>query len=226
MSVDKVIDNLTAQREEIKKKLEKLSEVNKQLELAVRETQAISVKLIEKLNKELKVAKKSITSICSKLKEGVILVDASGKIIQLNPAGEKLFGIKNKVVVGKQFQEVIAWLDPIIIDGHETQKVIMAPEFFEDLSSRLLNDFKSWDPSVNRYVYCNECLKKEVPGLFDLEKEKVLSAYSSCQQEPVEVTFTFSILDNDPNDANDLIYIFIFRRAPPSGQRRRYYEKE
>lgn len=218
-----VIQRMGAQRDEIKRKLKEMADVNIQLDTAVKETQEISVSVIKKLSKELKMAKKSITSVCSKLKEGIILVDSAGAIIQLNASGEALFGIESKAVVGRDFSEVVEWLDPSIDSTGE--QISMQKNFFTKLSNKLVTKLKKWDQSENRYLFCNCCLKKELPAWFDLDNEIVINAFVSSTATPARMAFSFSILDNDPESLKDIVYIFIFRRASPDGLSRRHYEQ-
>ena len=192
---------------EIKEKLEVVSKINEQLMVAVRETQATSVELIKKLKSELKVAKKSLTSVCEKLKDGVLLADHTGAVIQANKAVETMIGAK---VIGRKLDELvesIATLDGKKLDGIKFQ---FTPEFFGDLSDKLLARIEAGCTVSTKHNICNRCLSEQLLSHFNLTGDVTLTACLNCPGRP-EVSFSFSILDNDPESLADLIYIIVIR---------------
>jgi len=201
-------EKLEAHRNEIKDKLAEVEKIGRDLEEAVRQTQEMSSKLSEKISKECKTARKSLTSISAKLREGLIIMDSSGKITHLNRTGLKIFGLQEKDVIGKTLVEVIECGNNLHdANGNIVAKPILRENFFSDLSQRLLDRVKD---STEKYLVCNECLKDELPFCFDGGIEHPMAVEIIYQGRQIKLKVTLSVLDNDPDDLIDVNYIFLF----------------
>ena len=62
---------------------------------------------LESVLDQIQSEKEEFAAILNSMVEHVIALDLGGKILFLNPAAEKLFGVRNQDVVGKSFLEVI-----------------------------------------------------------------------------------------------------------------------
>jgi hypothetical protein len=206
---EKLLRTLETQKQEIKQKLENVRKLNLELARSVQETQVQASSLMKKLKSELKIAKKSFTSFTKKIHSGVIIIDHAGDIVQLNAAGEELFNISEADVIGKSFINLITVIEPIlIVDTHD--RIEFSSTFFDDLSKQLLNRMSNCD---DRDEGCRNRLEEILPKFLKQDEETEINCFSPCRGETLKLLFTFSILDNDPIELNDLIYVFVFRRA-------------
>jgi hypothetical protein len=207
-----MVDALLSQKEEIKKRLEEINVINDQLHSVVSETQLLSLSVMKKLKGELKVAKKSIISICKKLREGIVLLDWQGNVVQINDAAEKMFSIYEKPYLNKPFTDLIKTMD----FGHDCS-LPHDELFFKELSNRILNKIHCTDhcESCTGTKSCTTCtsdkIKSELPSFFDLENEIVTQIVLNKGGKPFRFGFSFSMLDNDPERITDVIYIFLFK---------------
>ena len=62
---------------------------------------------IEAKVSELKVRNQHLAAILEGMVEGILLVDKAGRIVSLNPAGERIFAVSRAAIQGKLFLEVI-----------------------------------------------------------------------------------------------------------------------
>jgi len=68
--------------------------------------ESMSVKLAEKI-KNLTTERAQISAVLSSMAEGVIAVNSSGKLILVNPAVEKMFGVLEPEILGKSLREAL-----------------------------------------------------------------------------------------------------------------------
>lgn len=198
------------QREDVKKKLQMIDEVNTKLAEAVRQTQEISSSLSEKVNRELKIARKSLTSISSKLKEGLMMVDYNGHITHLNKTATKILGITEAQAVGKYLEDFIECSNIAFDgDGKVVQKPILMRHFFKELSVKIFEKLAS-NPTCEKYIICNKALQEEIPFCFESDLDTVLGVKIVCNGKPLSLTVTLTVLDNDPECIKDVSYVFLF----------------
>jgi len=198
---------LTAQREEIQKKFDEIEKVNQQLANTVAETKAISIEVAKKLKSELKIAKRSFTSFNKKLPSGVMLVDYQGNVIQLNPAGEKIFALQEEQIIHRPIGELVKLMAPIL-DQNE-KPVEFSTDYFLTLSTELHRRSKTCG-KVCKVGACDECVRERLPSFLSLDHETQLTV--RCGDRNLTVDLSFTLLDNTPDDLNDFIYVFIFRK--------------
>ncbi|MDD4939646.1 MAG: ATP-binding protein [Candidatus Omnitrophica bacterium] len=79
-------------------------ELNKKYETAIKEQKLNEEIAWKKYNKILSDKKKTEAVIRS-IAEGLVVIDADGKVIMMNPAAEKLLGISRKEKIGKSLME-------------------------------------------------------------------------------------------------------------------------
>lgn len=201
---------MESQKLEIKRRLGELTETNKRLRLAVTETRVASVTVMNKLRKEFVTAHRSLSGICKKLKEGAILLNFKGEVVQLNEAAEKLFGVDEASALQASFSKIITEMNPILLDGRALD---LTETFFSDLSCRILNKLQC--------TKCDGCsreqrIKSQLPSFFDMENDAVTEVQLTRNGKQLMTNFTFSILDNEPQTLNDLTYVFLFTSAKRS----------
>jgi len=112
--------------------------------------------------KELKESEKEYKNLISKMMNAFasheIIYNAEGdaidyKFLQVNPAWEKIVGVKSEMVVGKTIREIIPGIDDIWIERYNKVVETGIPEEFEEYSVALEKYFYC-------YAYCTE------PGKF------------------------------------------------------------
>jgi len=89
---------------EIKQRYEKvIEEKNKTIELVEKEVKVVSEKyqMLDTSFKEMGEEKKQTEEVVHSMAEGVIMVNKKGEIMLMNPAAEKLLGVKKGEKVGK-----------------------------------------------------------------------------------------------------------------------------
>ena len=204
------LEELTrTRREEIRRRLTEVDSVNLRLKETVKETQAISFALIGKLKKELKVAKKTLTSITRRIKEGVVLINYKGDVLQVNPAAEKLFGVREDDFLGKNFKESLgAMLETKLPDG---QPLGLKPGFYAELSEKIFEAVKQYT-NGQKYRESNRIFNEMLPDMIQPEVEVPLCVKDASGKK-LKLNFMFSILDNDPEDVSDITYVYLFSRS-------------
>lgn len=204
------LEEMTSKRrQEIRGRLAEVDNVNHRLRETVKETQVISVALIGKLKKELKVAKKTLTGMTRRLKEGVVLINHIGDVIQLNPAGEKLFGVKEEDFVGKNFKDSLGKvIQTKLPDG---QPLGLKASFYSELSAKIFESVKKYT-NGQKLKESNRIFKETLPHLIQPDTEVPLTV-KCADGKNLKLNFMFSILDNDPEDVSDITYVYLFSRC-------------
>lgn len=200
-----IIEAMFSQKEEINARLAEMSRITEQLQTVVSETHQIALQVTKKIKSELKVAKKSVLSIIKRLQAGAILLDWQGHIIQINNSAELMFGIKESSCLNNHFYELMEFSDKSLIPNK--------PNFFSELSEKIL--LKSNDGLI---LSCSTGakVKSELPSCFDIEKDVATSVQLASGKSPIKLNLTFSILDNNPEQVNDVVYVFLFKELKAS----------
>jgi PAS domain S-box-containing protein len=96
---------LSAVSEELEKRIElNNKELTKKYERIVEEKTKNEEVAWDKYNRVLN-AKKETEAVIRSVAEGVVVVDAEGKVIMMNPAAERLLGVSSKEKIGKSLLE-------------------------------------------------------------------------------------------------------------------------
>ncbi len=207
---DTVLENMRLQKEEIKRRLETASKVDNLLKQVAAETQQMASNLSDKIKKETKLARRMYLQISKKLKEAVLIVDGDGKIIRLNAAGEKLFGVAETEVLGEVFSNVVATVNPVTEKGKPLE---FALGFFSELSEKVLVTIATCKQGENIHGACNDCIGEIVPEYIYPDRETLLKVTLPCLGKTLKLNVMFSILDNDPENMKEVTYVFIFTKA-------------
>lgn len=202
------VEKLQARRAEIKDKMADAEAISIKLGEAVRKTQEMTSELADKVNRETKIAKKSLTSISAKLKEGLIMLDHLGKIIHLNKTGSKIFGVAESEVLGKTLSDLVECGNNLHDrNGNIIPKPILKDDFFINLSTVIFNKIMN---SSEKYLVCNECLKNALPFCFEGGIDKSMAVDVIYKGKEISLKISLSVLDNDPESLQDVNYIFLF----------------
>lgn len=202
----------SSHREQIRKRINETSELDKQLLQIVKETTEITGTLKEKLSSRLKITRNTLSSICQTMADGVILIDSSGNVIECNMMFEQMAGENKEQMVGKNFSEIFSMLNTVYTDTQE--KFVCADRNFEKLS---------------RLVYTKSiCEDKDCESCQELVKcndgvEKILSECTFSLSDPLHLTIktklgaclktsmTFSVLENEPEKVEDVVFMLVVK---------------
>jgi len=204
-----VFDMLKTSREEIKKKLEEADKTGKLLKRTVEATQKLAQSLSDKINKETKLARKTYLQISKKLREAVLIIDGEGRIIRLNAAGEKLFGVNENDVLGQQFSNVVASVNPVTLKG---QSIEFPLGFFGNLSEKIIDRVNNCKAGENKHGVCNTCVGEMVPEYIYPDRETTFKIRVPHFKRALKLNVVFSILNNDPENTKEVTYVFIFTK--------------
>jgi len=91
--------------EELKKKVESTTSELKQKYESIISEKAKNEEIAWNKYKEVLSEKKETESVICSIAEGLVVVDAKGNVIMMNPAAEKLLGISHKEKIGKSILE-------------------------------------------------------------------------------------------------------------------------
>jgi transcriptional regulator with PAS, ATPase and Fis domain len=202
------------QREDIKKRMAQVEDINAKLCEAVKQTQEMAGNLSEKVNRELKIARKSLTSISSKISDGIVMIDCNGLITHMNKSASEILGISEKMAFNKHLEDFIECDNQIFDDdGNVVKKPILTEGFFKELSIKIFEQLTN-NPTEEKYQLCNNVLRNEIPFCFVSDLDGVLGVKIICNGNPVSVTVTLTVLNNDPECLTDVTYIFLFSNSP------------
>lgn len=190
----------------IQNKLREVSQLNDKLTDTINETRALSLSIATKLKDTPKRTKKSFTTISKKLKSGVMILNNRGEVVHLNPAGEAIFKIKEDDVLEKPFTELLTTFEL----AHPKEKIELLPDLFYSLSQFIIKEITGSKEAKDKV--CFDCIKSKFPSFFDLESENLIKVYSPCMGKHQTLKFSLSVLDNEPDEINDITYILIFRK--------------
>ncbi len=98
------------------------------LGMVVAAAEAITMQLkMQRKNKELTLANKRLTSIFNTMSEGVILIDRTGIIHEVNPVANRMLDKSNEEVVGHSFESILGGKTPHI------QRMLSISEPYSDV---------------------------------------------------------------------------------------------
>lgn len=211
--LDAAKEKIESCRAEIKNRLAQVDSVSLTLCEVAKLTQAVTIDTAEKFDRMMKIPKKSLREISSKLHEGLVLINSSGEIVHINRQGAKILGIDGCEIVGKKLGEVITCCNAAVApDGTPIEKPILREEFFPGLSSKIFGKLGTPELEANgKYVVCNDILREELPFCFDKEQDRVMGVSIACGDKKImNMTVTFTVIDNDPDEVADITYLFLF----------------
>jgi PAS domain S-box-containing protein len=84
----------------------KIEETYRALAVEIESTRETASSVISTLSTELEQSKRRISAIFDSLMSSLISFDSKGKIIEINPAAERVFGYTNEQVVGRSIAEL------------------------------------------------------------------------------------------------------------------------
>jgi len=176
----------------VRAKFKEVDEADAQFMKLISETKHLTASVSEKLDMHLKITRSTVKSICQSLRDGVVLIDFSGKIIDLNGSCEKIFTIQKDSILGDTFNHLMRALH-LKLNGVQFN---FSTEFFKELSEKIFGH-----------------QQLESPDGIDLGQEISLSAQpAGCDK--FNVVFSFSVLDNEPSKVEDVTYMVYFKAQP------------
>ena len=192
-------DISTKSRSLIQSRLKEVEEVDKQLKQVLSETKKLTISIREKLETKLKINRSSLKMLCQNLQDGVILVNFTGSIVEINQSCKDIFGISHDDLINKDLSYLTSKLRMKKTDGCLFD---LSTNFFEALSHnifyRLVNDETNVD------------IESYFRGIMPQNETKL---HSNFNNEEREFTISLSILDNDPDDIDDITYIIVFKEV-------------
>lgn len=192
---------LDDQKRQIKKKLEMVKHINKELGTAVNETKELSKNLSVKLKKNLKSSKEElVSSMCENLKEGIIILNHCGNIIQINSAAEKLLKIKKSDVLEKSLINLLNITDVNV-------------RAFENFSKIIIKTINNNLNGKTKFIKIKDLIYKEhflgCNILYDNFPVNLI--LPRCKKESTFL-INISILENSPSDLDDINYVLTIEK--------------
>jgi hypothetical protein len=185
-------------------RFQQVKDVDDQLAQIITDTRNLTSSIQEKLSGRLKITKNTIKSICQNLREGVVIVNYEGKVIEVNTAYEKSFIVERDAMIGMDFSEVIKQQAAAEADG---SKLALTKEFFKNMSKSVFNRL---DCKKDCDICTTRCDQTYFDGTFNPQNEAVISM-KPTGKKPHMVAFSFSILDNEPESEEQVSYILFFK---------------
>lgn len=158
---------------DLREKINELEKAKKQLEKYSNELES----LVAERTQELSVANSKLSGIINYCADGIIIIDADGKIEQANPACENMTGLSESALKKKKFQE-IACLSPHSLDNGPANGVIFGLD--KDTKDVLIKDCfilnslgrERIPVEINFAAISNENEEKFVGVIRDVSKHK------------------------------------------------------
>ena len=189
-------------RSEIEKKLKDTKIVEQELTQVVMDTKTLTKIINKKLTNLLKITNKTLKSVCQSLKDGVVIVDYNGIIVETNNSFENIFLVPKDEVIGANLGELCVRLDALK-DGCKFEMID-----FKEISNKALDHSlarKKRDCSKNCFPCIKQCEDSAKVNLnIDLEVYPTGSKSFLCN---VAIT----ALDNDPEQLEDVNFILFFK---------------
>jgi PAS domain-containing protein len=134
----------------------------------------------------------------------VVIVNCDGKIIEINESCEKIFGYPKSSLIGHD----LSFLTGKIEDYGDTFKPSM--NFFRALSHNILF----------RLSHGDELNYLDVASYFSGvgPNESIITLINPEKGEQ-KFSFSFSVLDNEPEELEDITYIGFFKQEPSLDRR-------
>ena len=183
--------------EKIKKKLDEISNTNHKMSEVIANTKSANLQLAMKLKSRLKHGDLSFKSFSEKLSAGVMILDYQGKITQMNAKGREILNLTFAECIGKSVFDLIRDVEPINPPG---KTVVFNKQFFNDLSEGVFATAQ--DPNLTMKPGDLLCLMQ--PN--DEQHVKI----HSVNVDQMDLKFTFSVIENDPDELTDISYVIVF----------------
>ena len=191
-------------RAEIDKKMNEVKAVDQQLNEAITDTKKLTHDITAKLNTRLKITRNSLKSIMRNLRDGIVMLDYSGRVIEMNLAS---FKVKKDQFIGLDFNDLAANMG-MTVDG---DCLHIKSCFFEDLSIHIFDkSCKHADTDCD----CSDCpvpleeLEQYLHTTISLPESVKLKTGSG---EHVKCSLNFKIFDNSPSNVQDVTYVLFFK---------------
>jgi PAS domain-containing protein len=192
-------DISTKSRSLIQSRLKEVEEVDKQLKQVLSETKKLTISIREKLETKLKINRSLLKILCQNLQDGVILVNFTGSIVEINQSCKDIFGISRDDLINKDLSYLTSKLRMKKTDGCLFD---LSTNFFEALSHNIF------------YRLVNDETNVDIESYFrDIMPQNETKLHSNFNNEEREFTISLSILDNDPDDIDDITYIIVFKEV-------------
>jgi len=186
-------------RKVIDGKMKEAKVVDQQLAKILSETRELTATISQKISSRLKITQKTLKTIVTSIKEGVVILDYIGTVIETNGVFEKTFLNTDKSILGMNFKELCGTLNPKTEDG---EKYALTPNF-----TALSTDvFNRSDKAVK------------------IIQPEIVLEVNPIEIEPFKCIFSLSKLDNDPETVDDVSYILFFKCLKRSADRERRAE--
>lgn len=174
-------------RNDIDKKFKDTKIVEQQLADVIEETKKLTTSIQNKLSSRLKITRSTLNSVCKNLKDGVVIVDHLGKVLETNLSFEKSFLMKKDDVIGSDFKVMCKKLHAVKKDGEHFE----IKQTFEEMSKLVIDRIKDGS------------------GSMIMQPETALEVHLS-DDEAFKCTMTITTLDNDPVCIEDVSFILFF----------------
>ena len=194
-------DITSKSRSIISAKMKEVEEIDNQLKQVISETKRLTISIREKFDTQLKITKKSLRTLCQNLHDGVILVDCNGCIVEVNESCETIFGISKDELVSKELSHLTSLLQIKKSNGEPFDPSV---SFFEALSHNIFYRLSQGDDVTDLDI------ESYFKGLAPHPETKLTIIHPKNGEE--NFTFSFSVLDNDPEEFEDITYIVFFRK--------------
>jgi len=211
--LNKFKETASANRSEIEKKLKDTKILDQELSQLILDTKALAKTVNKKLTSRLKISSKTLKSVCYGLKDGVIIVDHNGIIIEANAAFEKIFLVPREEVISANLGELCVRLDALK-DGCKFEII----DFKEISNTALKHSFLRKNKQCSKN--CLECDKQcEASSKVNLNVE--LNVYPKGAKSFL-CNVAITALDNDPEQIEDVNFILFFKcqEITPNRERR------
>jgi len=192
--LNKVKTDSNVVRQPISSRFQKVKEIEDQLALAVIETIRVTNGIQEKLGAHLKITHNTIKAVCQNIREGVIIVNYAGKILEVNCSYEKNFFLKHDDLIGMDFVELIKQQAATEVDGTAFN---LDKNFFRSMSKKIFHH-TTIEP-VNYF-----------DGTFHPQSEAIIMLTPPGEKTKL-ASFSFAVMDNDPICEEEVSYILFFK---------------
>jgi len=125
------------------------------------------------------------------------------RFLAVNPAFEKMTGLKAEEIVGRRVLEIMPGIESIWIERYGKVALTGKPASFENESKELgkIFDVKSYCPAPNQFVsiFSDITKRRQSEELLKISEEKYRSIFENVQDVYYEATFDGIILDVSPS---------------------------
>lgn len=189
-------DSAFNNRKVIERMLNEAKDVDQQLAKVLSETRELTTSISQKISSRLKITQKTLKTMVMSIKEGIVILDYRGVVLETNGVFEKTFLNSDSSILNINFKELCGKLEPCTEDG---KRFVLTPNFL-DLSPAAFN--------------------REDKAVMVIQPEIILEVHPK-ESEPFKCIFSLSILDNDPENVDDVSFILFFKCLKRSADRDR-----